>query len=52
MRFIVALFLGVLLAGCERHDSPPLDQQLYIWQRQWTPAHEAALRDSRSDFSI
>ena len=51
MRFIVALFLGGLLSGCERHDSPPLDQQLYIWQRQWTPAHEAALRDSRSDFS-
>jgi len=29
----------------------PLDQQLYVWQRQWTPAHEPALNDSRSDFS-
>ncbi|MBV4486080.1 DUF3142 domain-containing protein [Pseudomonas sp. SWRI153] len=51
MRFIVGLFLGVLLAGCEQHVAPPLDQQLYIWQRQWTPAHEPALRDSRNDFS-
>ncbi|WGT35695.1 DUF3142 domain-containing protein [Pseudomonas atacamensis] len=51
MRFIVGLFLGVLLAGCEQHVAPPLDQQLYVWQRQWTPAHEPALRDSRTDFS-
>ena len=51
MRFIVGLFLSILLAGCEQHDAPPLDQQLYIWQRQWTPAHEAALRDSHDDFS-
>ncbi|KAA0963663.1 DUF3142 domain-containing protein [Pseudomonas sp. ANT_H12B] len=41
----------VLLSGCERQDAPPLDQQLYVWQRQWTPAHEAALQDSRADFS-
>lgn len=40
-----------LLSGCEQRNAPPLDQQLYIWQRQWTPAHEAALRDSRADFS-
>ena len=40
-----------LLNGCERQDAPALDQQLYVWQRQWTPAHEAALRDSRGDFS-
>ena len=46
----IALLL-VLTAGCERHDAPPLDQQLYVWQRQWTPAHDAALRDSRADFS-
>lgn len=51
MRFIVGLLLGVLLAGCEQHHAPPLDQQLYIWQRQWTPAHETALRDSHDDFS-
>lgn len=47
-----ALIVAVaLLNGCERQDAPPLDQQLYVWQRQWTPAHEAALRDSRADFS-
>jgi hypothetical protein len=51
MRFIVGLFLGILLVACKQQDAPPLDQQLYIWQRQWTPAHEAALRDSRQDFS-
>jgi hypothetical protein len=51
MRFIVGLLLGVLLSGCEQHEAPPLDQQLYIWQRQWTPAHAAALRDSHDDFS-
>jgi len=47
---LLALVL-VLTAGCERHDAPPLDQQLYVWQRQWTPAHDAALRDSHADFS-
>ncbi len=51
MRFILGLFLGILLVGCKQQDAPPLDQQLYIWQRQWTPAHEAALHDSRQDFS-
>jgi len=47
-----AIFFSVLLLnGCEQPDAPPLDQQLYVWQRQWTPAHEFALRDSRADFS-
>jgi hypothetical protein len=45
------LLVAVLLSGCEPQDAPPLDQQLYVWQRQWTPAHDAALRDSRADFS-
>ncbi|PZW77361.1 uncharacterized protein DUF3142 [Pseudomonas sp. 2848] len=39
------------LAGCRPEPAPPLDQQLYIWQRQWQPAHEQALADSRADFS-
>jgi hypothetical protein len=43
--------LGILLVGCKQQVAPPLDQQLYIWQRQWTPAHAAALRDSHDDFS-
>lgn len=50
-RLIVWLTVLMLLNGCEQHDVPPLDQQLYVWQRQWTPAHDAALRDSRGDFS-
>ncbi|MEB2514024.1 DUF3142 domain-containing protein [Pseudomonas sp. YuFO20] len=50
-RVIVALMTLALLGGCEQQDAPPLDQQLYVWQRQWTPAHEAALQDSRADFS-
>ncbi|KQN54045.1 hypothetical protein ASE98_17935 [Pseudomonas sp. Leaf48] len=45
------LLAVLLLNGCERQDAPPLDQQLYVWQRQWTPAHDAALRDSHDDFS-
>jgi hypothetical protein len=50
-RLSALLAAVVLLNGCERQDAPPLDQQLYVWQRQWTPAHNAALRDSRPDFS-
>ncbi|WP_160108443.1 DUF3142 domain-containing protein [Pseudomonas izuensis] len=47
-----ALFIALaFLNGCGRQDAPPLDQQFYVWQRQWTPAHEAALKDSRADFS-
>lgn len=51
MRFIVGLLALLMLSACEQQSAAPLDQQLYIWQRQWTSAHEAALRDSRSDFS-
>ncbi|WP_236192440.1 DUF3142 domain-containing protein [Pseudomonas glycinae] len=54
MRFIIgwaALAAVLLLCACERQDAVPLDQQLYVWQRQWTPAHELALNDSRNDFS-
>lgn len=50
-RLSALLAMMLLLAGCERPEAPPLDQQLYVWQRQWTPAHEAALKDSRADFS-
>jgi hypothetical protein len=51
VRLSALLAVLVLLNGCEQQDAPPLDQQLYVWQRQWTPAHEAALKDSRADFS-
>lgn len=50
--FRLSLALAVLLlAGCEQPPPPALDQQLYIWQRQWTKAHEPALRQSQGDFS-
>ncbi|PYY67647.1 hypothetical protein CRX42_25960, partial [Pseudomonas jessenii] len=51
IRSIVLLMALALTAGCEKQEAPPLDQQLYVWQRQWTPAHDAALSDSRADFS-
>ncbi|MCI0992750.1 DUF3142 domain-containing protein [Pseudomonas corrugata] len=43
--------VALLLQGCEQPPAAPLDQQLYIWQRQWTPAHASALRQSHLDFS-
>ncbi|WP_447772620.1 DUF3142 domain-containing protein [Pseudomonas kilonensis] len=50
--FRLSLALAVLfLGGCEQSPAPALDQQLYIWQRQWTPAHALALRQSQGDFS-
>ncbi|WP_237885162.1 DUF3142 domain-containing protein [Pseudomonas sp. PGPR40] len=51
IRLSALLAALLLLNGCERQDAPLLDQQLYVWQRQWTPAHDAALRDSHADFS-
>lgn len=51
VRLTALLMTLALLNGCERKDAPPLDQQLYVWQRQWTADHESALSESRSDFS-
>lgn len=54
MTFLFRLSLALvvlLLGGCEQSPAPALDQQLYIWQRQWTPAHALALRQSQGDFS-
>ncbi|WP_260958389.1 DUF3142 domain-containing protein [Pseudomonas citri] len=54
MTFLLRLSLALtvwLLSCCEKPPAPVLDQQLYIWQRQWTPAHELALRGSHDDFS-
>jgi hypothetical protein len=51
IRWWALLFPMLMLSGCGQSESPPLDQQLYIWQRQWTPDHKHALRDSRADFS-
>ncbi|MDG9922226.1 MULTISPECIES: DUF3142 domain-containing protein [unclassified Pseudomonas] len=49
-RPVIALLLASLL-GCAEESAAPLDQQLYIWQRQWRPVHAEALAQSRADFS-
>jgi hypothetical protein len=41
----------MLLARCHSPAPLPLDQQVYIWQRQWTPNHTLALAQSRQTFS-
>lgn len=51
VRLMALLLALTLLNGCEHQDASPLDQQLYVWQRQWTPAHQTALKDSRAEFS-
>lgn len=52
-RFPLFLLLAVLcLAGCEQATPQTLDNQVYIWQRQWLPAHQQALAASRGDFSL
>ena len=47
------LLLMALLAlpGCDRAPPAPLEQQVYIWQRQWLPSHPQALAATRSDFT-
>nr|BFD38682.1 DUF3142 domain-containing protein [Pseudomonas sp. FFPRI_1] len=51
LRLCTLLLCGLLLSACRHEDAAPLDQQLYVWQRQWTPAHVDALSGSRADFS-
>lgn len=48
--FGLALLLG-LLGACAREPAPPLPQEAYVWQRQWTPALTAAVRERSADFS-
>jgi len=50
-RLSVLLVFLLLLGGCQQEQAPPLDQQLYVWQRQWKEAHKEALAQSRADFS-
>lgn len=45
------LLLGLGLGACDPVPPQRFDQQLYIWQRQWRPAHAEALAQSRGDFS-
>lgn len=48
---LCAILALTLMAGCEPQSVAPLNQQVYVWQRQWRPAHEQALAATRSDFS-
>lgn len=41
----------ILLSSCHSQTPLDLDQQVYIWQRQWTPNHPLALAQSRQTFS-
>ncbi|NWB96534.1 DUF3142 domain-containing protein [Pseudomonas gingeri] len=50
-RRLIPLSLLLLFSGCQPEPATALDQQLYIWQRQWRPVHEQALAQSRADFS-
>jgi hypothetical protein len=46
----LALFL-VLFGACAREPAPPLAHDAYVWQRQWTPAVAAAVRERSAGFS-
>ncbi|MES2819461.1 MAG: DUF3142 domain-containing protein [Pseudomonadota bacterium] len=51
-RRCACLLLALLTLGaCEPTPPRVFDQQLYIWQRQWRPAHGEALAQSRAAFS-
>lgn len=50
-RRLLGLLLLLSLAACEPTPPQVFDQQLYIWQRQWRPAHAEALAHSRVGFS-
>lgn len=45
------LFVLIGVGGWRSENTIPLDQQLYIWQRQWGASHELALTQSRAQFS-
>lgn len=49
LRLFIALLALAGQPACT--PPPPLDQQLYVWQRQWRPAHAEALAQSHADFS-
>lgn len=46
---VVLSLLLVLISGCT--EPPALQHQVYIWQRQWTQQHPAALAQSKTDFN-
>lgn len=51
-RSLMTMLCLFLLSGCLEQTPPrAFDQQVYIWQRQWQPAHANALAQSRETFS-
>ncbi|GLK90752.1 hypothetical protein GCM10017655_38160 [Pseudomonas turukhanskensis] len=50
-RLLICCLSLLALAGCDRPSAIALDQQVYIWQRQWRAAHAQALVASHADFS-
>ena len=46
-----AILCSILFASCQSQAPLALEQQVYIWQRQWTPNHTVALAESRQTFS-
>jgi hypothetical protein len=53
IRSAIAFLLVLLLAACAADDPPAprtLTHEAYVWQRQWTPAVGAAVREHSADF--
>lgn len=46
----LAVLPFLLLAACEKRASGPLPQEIYVWQRDWTPAVQEAVRET-SEFA-
>lgn len=47
----LAILFSILLLSCHSQAPLALDQQVYIWQRQWIPNHTPALAQSHHTFS-
>lgn len=49
--YLCLSLLALLCAACSPPASAPFDQQVYIWQRQWQPAHRQVLAQTKNDFT-
>ncbi|TBU82636.1 DUF3142 domain-containing protein [Phytopseudomonas dryadis] len=49
--YLGPLLLALLSSACSVPSSEPLEQQVYIWQRQWQPSHAEALARTRTHMS-
>lgn len=49
-RTLAALPILFFLASCEKRATGPLSYEAYVWQRDWTPAVQEAVREA-SDFA-